>query len=288
MRRTMKGRITTCRRTLKVLTSICLCLPAALPLSGQQASPNLASNPVLQRSFAANGSAQISDIALAGTVRRIAGSTDETGRVELKALAGGEARLDLSFPSGTTREVFALSANGPVGEWIGEDGTAHPIAYHNLLTDAAWFCPALVLGKIGRPASERVVTASAAGTSAGQIHDRLHVERRASAVPARIPKEAADGLQRASQFDLKLDPATSLPVEMTFATHPDDNLRQEIPVRVAYSDYRSVNGAQIPFHIEKFINNSLILEIQLETADINGGIAASAFAVSEAASRRHQ
>lgn len=277
-------------RTMTICVgSLWICLLAALPLAGQQAAPVAASNPVLQRSFtAANGGTRIDDIALSGTARRIAGSTDETGRVELKALAGGEARLDLSFPSGTTREVFALSANGPVGEWIGEDGTAHPIAYHNLLTDAAWFCPALMLGKIGRPASERVVTASAATNSGGQGRDRLHVERKAGAVPARIPKEAADGLQRASQFDIDLDPATSLPVEMTFVTHPDNNLRQEIPVRIVYSDYRSVNGTQVPFHIEKFLNNSLVLDIQLETAGVNGGVAASTFAVSEAASRRRQ
>jgi hypothetical protein len=132
------------------------------------------------------------------------------------------------------------------------------------------------------------VTASSATNSGGQGRDRLHVERKASAVPARIPKEAADSLRRASQFDVDLDPASSLPVEMTFATHPDNNVGQEIPVRVVYSDYRSVNGAQIPFHIEKFLNNSLILDIQLETAGINGGIAASTFAVSEAASRRRQ
>jgi len=276
-------------RCTNAFTWILISLLAAVPLAGQQAAAPQSPNLLLQRSVTvAGGGGEIRDVTLAGTARRIAGSTDETGQVELKALASGEARLDLTFPSGKTSEVVALGARGPVGEWTSEDGKAHTIAYHNLLVDAAWFCPTLVLGKMNRALPGQMVTAASALSSAGENRDRLHVERQPLSVAANLSGEAAEHLQRASRFDLDLDPATSLPAEMKFSAHPDNDISQEIPVRVVYSDYRSVNGAQIPFHVQKFLNNSLVLEIQLETASVNSGLTAAAFTVSDAASRRHQ
>lgn len=276
-------------RCTNALTRILIGLLAALPLAGQQAATPPSLNLLLQKSAAvASGGGQISDVTLTGTARRIAGSTDESGQIEFKALASGEARLDLTFPSGKTSEVYAIGARGPVGEWTGEDGQAHTIAYHNLLVDSAWFCPTLVLGKVNRAALGQVVTAAGTAGSSGLNVNRLHVERQPlpGSTASPLPVEAVNHLQRASRFDIDLDPATSLPVEMKFAAHPDNDIRQEIPVRVVYSDYRSVNGAQIPFHVQKFLNNSLILEIQLETASVNSGLTAASFPVSESASRR--
>jgi len=100
-----------------------------------------------------------------------------------------------------------------------------------------------------------------------------------------MPKVVVDTLQAASQFDLYLDPATSLPTEMAFQTHPDNRVSQNIPVRIRYSDYRVVNGVQIPFHVQKFLNNSLYLELQFEAASFNTGLAANTFVVSAETSR---
>jgi len=51
----------------------------------------------------------------------------------------------------------------------------------------------------------------------------------------------------------------------------------DIPVEIRFSDYRPVSGAQIPFHVEKFLNNTLLLDLQFTNAQLNSGLSASLF-----------
>src|SRR5207302_623507 len=79
---------------------------------------------------------------------RIAGSDDESGTGIFKALAAGAARIDLTLSSGQRSEVENLTAATPSGSWSGPDGVAHPMAFHNLLTEPAWFFPAFALSSL--------------------------------------------------------------------------------------------------------------------------------------------
>jgi len=85
--------------------------------------------------------------------------------------------------------------------------------------------------------------------------------------------------QHLTQIDIFLDVSTSLPVALDFSTHPDNDAGLDIPVELLFSDYRPVNGAQIPFHVQKFLNNSLLLDLQFANAQLNSGLAASSFSV---------
>jgi len=69
-----------------------------------------------------------------------------------------------------------------------------------------------------------------------------------------------------SSVDLFLSPATYLPVAAKFATHPDRSSNIDIPVAVTYSDYRQISGVEIAFHIQKFINGTLVLDITASSA----------------------
>ena len=82
-----------------------------------------------------------------------------------------------------------------------------------------------------------------------------------------------------SKIDFFLDPTTSLPVAIAFDIHPDGDAGLDIPVRVEFSDYRSVSGTQIPFHIQRFINNRLALDLQFENAVINSGLSPTSIAI---------
>jgi hypothetical protein len=250
--------------------------------------PNASATGLLGRALSAvSGGTPIHDVAQTGRVRRIAGSTDETGQAELKALVSGEARIDLSFPSGPFSEVYARGQRGPVGEWSGADGKLHAMASHNLLVDAAWFSPALILERAA--ATGKIVTAAGTTNSGGHPLDHLRVVSPPPSAPSqaspRLPQTVLDALQKAAQFDLYLDSATSLPVEMDFQTHPDNNLGQDIPVRIRYSDYRAVNGVQVPFHVRKYLNNTLYLDLQFDAASFNTGLAANSFVVTAQPSR---
>ncbi len=66
---------------------------------------------------------------------------------------------------------------------------------------------------------------------------------------------------------------------MTFNTHPDNDAGRDIPVEIRFSDYRVVNRVQTPFRVQKYVNNSLVLDFQFEAAALNTGLTASDLSV---------
>jgi hypothetical protein len=217
------------------------------------------------------GATSIADVTLTGTARRIAGSDDETGAAVLKALATGEARIGFSFPSGPRSETRTNSNNDPAGTWTGPDAKVHPQSQHNLMTDSSWFFPALTLGRLVSSQSSSV---SLIGQEARDGVSVVHLT--VSQLFPDLSNKISLLMQHLSQMDLFLDSSTQLPVALAFNQHPDNDAGLDIPAEVRFSDYRTVNGVQVPFHIQRFLNNSLILDIQLQAATLNSGLTAGA------------
>jgi len=228
----------------------------------------------LQKSLSALSSGQsLTDVTLSGTARRIAGSDDESGTAVLKAMANGQSRVDLNLSAGPRSEVHGISADGPAGSWSGPDGVAHPIAYHNLVSEPAWFFPASVLAQ-GLSVSAYVVT-----YVGHESRNSVAVEHVSLSQPASGSPKIAALFQHLSQVEIYLDSTTLLPVGLTFNVHPDDDAGLDIPSEIRYSDYRAVNGTQVPFHIQKYVNNTLFLDFQAQTVTLNTGLNASAFSI---------
>lgn len=246
---------------------------------GQQSPANAsAAVPMLQQSLrvlAAGNS--VNDATLTGSARWIAGSDDETGTVIFNALATGQARMDLALPSGPRTEVWLNSGSleGNVsGQWSGPDGVVHPMALHNLMTDSSWFFPAMTLTKwISNPG----YAASYVGQETRNGETVQHIT--VSLLATVFSPEMSSTFQHLSKTEIYLDSASGLPVALAFATHPDNNGLLDIPVEIHLSDYRTVSGVQIPFRLQKFVNNSLLLDIHLEAASINSGLSENAFTI---------
>jgi hypothetical protein len=167
-------------------------------------------------------------------------------------------------------EVVFASASGPGGSWSGPDAKPHEMANHNLYTDSAWFFPALLLKRALLSPHQSLTYV---GEETRSDRPVLHLS-----VSQQFPglnSEAAAMLQRLSQMDLFLDPSSHLPIALVFNVHPDNNLLLNIPVEIHFSDYRTVNGIQIPFHVEKFLNNSLLLDLQFQNVALNTGLSSS-------------
>jgi hypothetical protein len=263
-------------KLLAILTAFIFSLPG-IPVSRQASSPVAASSTqattLLAQSLASlTGQAALSDVTLSGTARRIAGSDDDTGTVVFKALASGAGRTDLSLSSGQRSEVCNLSSATPTGSWSGPDGISHPIAFHNLLTEAVWFYPAFAI-------SRRLSTSAFAATYVGhETHNGQAVEH--VSVVQTSPNQdstAASTLQHLTQVDFFFDSTTLLPTAIDFNIHPDNNALLDIPVEIQFSDYRTTNGVQVPFHVQKLLNNTLLLDFQAQTVTFNTGLSASAF-----------
>jgi hypothetical protein len=266
------------RCTLFLFASFLACSAA----SAQQPAPtNAQAVLLLQKALAQlSGPRPIEDVTLTGTVRRIAGSDDETGPAVLKAIAVGASRLELNLPSGQRREVRNASggspAGAPAGAWSGPDGVSHKIAFHNLVSEPAWFFPAHAIA--------RALSASgyAVNYVGHETKDSVAVEHIAIFQKSAGSSNAEILLQHLSQVDIWLDSSTLLPAAITFNIHPDNNALLDIPVEVRFSDYRRVSGAQIPFHLQKFVNNGLVLNLQFESAVVNSGLPATTFTIGAA------
>lgn len=261
---------------------------------------------LLQKSLAAlTHGESVTDVTLTGTAHRIAGSDDETGTVTLEATSAGDSRVELSFSSGNRIEIRNHSAfplpgalpstmpasvaqmPQPVGAWSGPDGILHGMASHNLMTDAAWFFPALALERL---AASKTYVLSYFGQETHNGAVLLHVsamQQFAQNTPTATggntvgpnPSQLQELVEHLSQMDFYFDPNTLLPAALDFDQHPDGNALSDIPVEVRFSDYESVNGIAAPMDIQKYVNYGLALDLQISDTAINSGLPASAFAV---------
>ena len=300
-------------RSLRPALLVCSALFLAASVSAQSSStstPSASSDPqavaLLQKSLAAltNGT-QITDVTLTGSAQRTAGSDNETGSATLEATALGDSRVELSFASGNRTEIrnhagvpsaIALPPGvnlpagvvpgpQPVGEWIGPDGAPHAMASHNVMTDAAWFFPALTLQRL---AALQTNIFSYVGQETHDGVTVLHISAIQPYTPPvgssanNIPLLEAPPAQiiaHASEMDLYIDPNSFLPVALDFNQHPDNNALVNIPVEIRFSVYKTLSGVMAPMEVQKYFNGSLLLDLQFTSVTLNSGLPASAFAL---------
>lgn len=259
-------------RSGPVVTFILLLL--AIPIQAQQsvatapAPRDPQSLTLLQRSLAAIvGANTLKDVTLSASVRRLAGSDDETGTAILKATYAGQARIDLNFPSGQSSEVADSSNGAPKGSWCGPDGTWHPTAGQNLLTEPAWFFPTFLLSRVLSAPNFAVTPADV------ETKDGISVEHFA------VYRQTAHGklIASLSRADVYLDASTLLPVAIAFNIHPDNDALTDIPIEVRFSNYQNSQGILVPYHIQKYMQNGLALDVTVTSVQANSGIAATEF-----------
>jgi hypothetical protein len=180
--------------------------------------------------------------------------------------------MDVTLSSGQRSEVQNLTATLPAGAWSGPDGASHPIAFHNLLTEPAWFFPAFAIAR-RLSGSGFVATYVGHESHNGQAVEHVSVSQTSSTQGS----PGAPTYQHLTQVDFFLDSSTFLPSAISFNIHPDDNALLDLPMEIRFSDYRATGNSQVPFHVQKFLNNSLLLDFQAQTVTANTGLAASAF-----------
>jgi hypothetical protein len=227
---------------------------------------------LLQRSFAALvGTTTVKDVTMTGSVRRIAGSDDESGTATLKATSLGQARIDLSVASGSRGEIADISQGSPVGSWCGPDTVWHSTVPHNLLTDPSWFFPVFLFNRVLSTPTYAVSALDA------ETKDGVAVEHFAVYIQASNADPTPSVTQNLSRMDVYLDSSTLLPVAISFNIHPDDNALTDIPVEIRLSNYQKTQGILTAYHIQKYVQNSLALDITVSSTQINSGLSGSDF-----------
>ena len=227
----------------------------------------LAQNVSLQQTLlsankAFSGGGSISTVVLTGQVTRYAGSDTTSGVITLTARSDGSSSIKTQLGSGELSEAQDTFANGQGCSWSGADSVLHNASAHNCIIPFAWFLPEAAFFSAQMPANGAL--SIDATSSVKQLS--LHWAR---VLPANSDRDQASLLAHIGAYDLSLDASSFLPTSLSYSVHPDDNAGVDIPVAIQYSDYRMVDGVNIPFHIERYFNGVLQLDITISNATIN-------------------
>jgi hypothetical protein len=226
---------------------------------------------VLQSSVTAMlGKVSLSDITLNGSSEAISGgSNSANGSFEFRATAAGSSRTDLILGNETITNIYLLGGATPSGSWTNGNGTQQPIAPHNLLAGVDWaFPPLLILNITGNPS----MVVSYIGLEGNLIH--LSASKQLAGAPSVV--NASVG--HLTQIDVWLNSSTLLPAKLSYNMHPDNNAAVDIPVTVQFTNYQTLSQILVPSQIQEYINNTLALTVQIQSANVNSGLSPTIFA----------
>lgn len=258
---------------LLLLFASALLLP--LPSSAQTASSDPRAVGLATKAWALlTGNQTIADVTLTGTATRTAGSDVETGETTLEALGTNNSRMDFAGSEGNRTEIRNSSSGFPQGAWFSADGVSHAMATHNCMTDAVWFFPAFsILGQASAPNVIAGYVGQETRNGAPVYHLRFSMQE-----PG-MTGQAAALMTSLTTEDVYLDSASLLPVAIASNAHADTDASINVAVEIDFSNYQNVNGTLVPYKVEKLLNNSIFLQIEVQSAVLNSGLSASVFAI---------
>ena len=180
--------------------------------------------------------------------------------------------MDLALTNGTRTEIRDAQTGTPLGQWTTPSSQSGRFAWQNCLTDSAWFFPAL-----GSLALGPNVVLSYVGPEIRNGESVQHIQ--SYRYQANSPAVPSATVRPLSTIDFYLDALTLLPVATTFNVHPDNNAATNLSIEVDFSNYQTVNGANVPMHIQKYQQGNLLIDLVLSEALVNAGLPLSIFTI---------
>jgi hypothetical protein len=239
-------------------------LTASYSARSQTSTPSTPSSFQVQAQTAVSAGKPFSVVNLTATAEWTAGSTHETGTAQLQAKVDGSANLQLNAGSASRTETQTRADNSRTCVWIDAAGTSHDILGPNCSIAVPWFAP----GLFTQPASQLPSLMSA--TDDGMVSRDDATFHQVSFLFNQTGMNSASTQQLTEQSRVKVfyDPQTYLPTSLEYFVHPDTNDLKNIGVKVVFSNYQAVSGIMLPFHIEKYVHNTLQLKLDITNASI--------------------
>ncbi len=236
-------------------------------------------NLVSQSYQAMTGMTALQDATLQAAATWVSGSDEELGTASLTVKGSQESRVILSLTSGQRQEIRNLvsgsrTPTAPPGAWAGPDGVWHPEAPHNCWVDAGWFYPAFALQMALNDPSISVVNAGPDTLGAATA---IHLVFYRTVLAPSASTSAL--IQKLSTLHVYLDLTSGLPIGFRFSTHPYGDAGLDIPVEIRFSSYKQVNSVQVPYHIQKLLQGSLLLDLNVSDVQINSGLSDTEFTI---------
>lgn len=249
-----------------VLGAFCVVCAAQQTPTTAAATTTSAATLAAQYAAVLTGGTSVADATLSGTATLLTDSGDKVGTFMMKARGQGKSRLDLAI-SGVTRSEIHNADSDPRCVRITPDGTVHPEPDSNCWGDAAWFFPALSTIVFSSDAT-LAFTSFGAETHNGTAV--LHL--RSNRTGLNGTPTALKYIANASRVDYYFDATSYLPVAATFTFHPAADTNVTIPVEIRFSNYQTISGIRIPFHIQRYESGVLALDLTVTSAAVNAGL----------------
>ena len=206
----------------------------------------------------------INSVQLSGKVQRAAGSTSDSGPITLTANADGSAQLRFDFSGGSLSETQTATGGARDCQWTGPDSVTHDSSGSNCWPSLTWFLPQVML-QPGTVSSHLSTTyLGVQPTAAGSLHA---LESQMVVASATQDAKVAAQIQGQSMAILYVDPATLLPSILDYSVLTDSGSAM-IAVEVRFSNYQKLAGLTVPGHIERYLNGSLDLSIDVTQASV--------------------
>lgn len=230
-------------------------------------SQNAPGSALDQLSSAFSGGQAVQQVTLSGDAAWYAGGIQYSGSATLTASVSGNAQLQLSLNTlGSRTEGQSGLGENATCQWSGSDGVAKAVSANNCWRPALWFLPALTL-QPNALVSQLQLTDLGKGPVGADGNTYRHL--RSQLAFADLPVSMSTSIAQQSVTDLGLDMNTMLPAVLTYTVLPDSGGFTPLAIEVRYSNYHTVNGVSIPFHIQRFVNGSLQLDLNIGSAQVN-------------------
>ena len=203
-------------------------------------------------------------INLIATAQWIAGSNQEQGTAQLQAKIDGSANVQLSLGSASRTETQTGADSSRSCQWIDNAGKSHAVLGANCFTAIPWFAPGLFTQVPSQMPSPIFTTDDGVIVKQGLSFHQVRFFYGQVGANSTSTKQ----LLERSEVKVLYDPQTFLPASLEYNLHPDDNDLQNIESRVVFSNYQLISGVMIPFHIEKFVNRSIQLKLDVSAASV--------------------
>lgn len=235
----------------------------------QEALPSGAATTDLVRQLAAvfSEGRVVQRVQLSGSATWYAGTLQASGTVNLTAAADGTSQMQLALEKiGARTESHAGIGMSATCQWTGDDGLSHQILSGDCWRPVVWFLPTLLLQPSVFSSDEKMTDLGLTTVGAGSVMYR-HLQSQLTF--SNVQGKSSAELAALGSADYGLDPETLLPVVLSYSTLPDNGAAIPVAIEVHYSDYRTIDGSRIPFHIQRYVNSALQLDILVNSAQLN-------------------
>jgi hypothetical protein len=230
-------------------------------------SAQISSQPTILAEIATafSGTRTVTNVELTGTAHWHAGSLQDSGPATLTASSDGTASMQLDLTTkGSWTESQAAISMGMTCQWTGNDAVAHQGDFMNCNRAAVWFLPLISLQPAIIPTGTDVLDQGNAVMDSA-TYRQLQIATAFAATPSSLAVQAA----QASITDIGFNPTSLLPQVLKYEVHPDNGAAVLVPIEIRYSNYQKTNGVEIPYTIQRFVNGSLQLEIDVTSVQIS-------------------